>query len=100
MRAGGWYYKDRLGRTRGPMELVNLKTAWAAGMVDKNTFIWGDDMDEWAPIGMVYGLQSAVETPDSTLSQLRNTFFQHFRSKTLNPNDKPFIYRSFSQPPC
>lgn len=66
MRAGGWYYKDRLGRTRGPMELINLKTAWAAGIVDKNTFIWGDDMDEWAPIGMVYGLQPAVETPDCT----------------------------------
>ena len=66
MRAGGWYYKDRLGRTRGPMELVNLKTAWAAGIVDKNTFIWGDDMDEWAPIGMVYGLETAVATPDST----------------------------------
>ena len=67
MRSGGWYYKDRLGRTRGPMELINLKTAWTAGIVDKNTFIWGDDMDEWAPIGMVYGLQSCVETPDSTL---------------------------------
>ena len=61
MRAGGWYYKDRLGRTWGPMELVNLKTAWAKGIVDKNTFIWGDDMDEWAPIGMVYGLETAVE---------------------------------------
>lgn len=47
------------------MELVNLKTAWAAGIVDKNTFIWGDDMDEWSPIGMVYGLQTAIETPDS-----------------------------------
>lgn len=68
MRAGGWYYKDRLGRTRGPMELVNLKTAWAAGIVDKNTFIWGDDMDEWAPIGMVYGLETAVATPDSMFS--------------------------------
>ncbi len=70
MRAGGWYYKDRLGRSRGPMELVNLKTAWAAGIVDKNTFIWGDDMDEWAPIGMVYGLETAIATPDSNLLNL------------------------------
>ena len=22
MRSGRWYYKDRLGRTRGPMELI------------------------------------------------------------------------------
>ena len=67
MRSGGWYYKDRLGRSRGPMELVNLKTAWAAGIVDRNTFIWGDDMDEWAPIHMVYGLEQCVDTPDSKL---------------------------------
>lgn len=62
MRSGGWYYKDRLGRTRGPMELIQLKTAWGAGIIDKHTFIWGDDMDEWAPIGMVYGLEHAIAT--------------------------------------
>ncbi|XP_027175403.1 protein TIC 56, chloroplastic [Coffea eugenioides] len=62
MRSSGWYYKDRLGRTRGPMELIQLKTAWGAGIIDKHTFIWGDDMDEWAPIGMVYGLERAIAT--------------------------------------
>ncbi|KAL3536560.1 hypothetical protein ACH5RR_005021 [Cinchona calisaya] len=62
MRSGGWYYKDRLGRTRGPTELIQLKTAWGAGIIDKHTFIWGDDMDEWAPIGMVYGLERAIAT--------------------------------------
>lgn len=62
MRSGGWYYKDRLGQTRGPLELITLKTAWAGGIIDTNTFIWGEDMDEWAPIGMVYGLQKAIAT--------------------------------------
>ncbi|CAM6099556.1 unnamed protein product [Calypogeia fissa] len=76
MRAGGWYYKDRLGRTRGPMEMVNLKTAWAAGIVDKNTFIWGDDMDEWAPIGMIYGLQTAIETPDIKAATMGTSLVQ------------------------
>lgn len=62
MRTGGYFYKDRLGRTRGPMELIQLKTAWGAGIIDKHTFIWGEDMDEWAPIGMVYGLERAIAT--------------------------------------
>lgn len=62
MRSGGWYYKDRLGRTRGPCELIQLKTAWGAGIIDKNTFIWGEDMDEWAPIHMIYGMERAVAT--------------------------------------
>jgi hypothetical protein len=84
MRAGGWYYKDRLGRTRGPMELVNLKTAWAAGIVDKNTFIWGDDMDEWAPIGMVYGLETAVATPDIKLATMGSALV-HKISRGLPP---------------
>lgn len=62
MRSGGFYYKDRLGRTRGPMELIQLKTAWGAGIIDKDTFIWGEDLDEWAPIHMVYGLERAIAT--------------------------------------
>lgn len=62
MRSGGWYYKDRLGRTRGPCELIQLKTAWGGGIIDKDTFIWGEDMDEWAPIHMVYGLEKAIAT--------------------------------------
>ncbi|KAG4393261.1 hypothetical protein GLYMA_03G050400v4 [Glycine max] len=62
MRSGGWYYKDRLGRTRGPLELITLKTAWGAGIIDKNTFIWGEDMDEWAPIHMIYGMERAIAT--------------------------------------
>lgn len=44
------------------MELIQLKTAWGAGIIDKHTFIWGEDMDEWAPIGMVYGLEKAIAT--------------------------------------
>lgn len=62
MKTFGWYYKDRLGRTRGPMELIQLKTAWGAGIIDRDTFIWGEDMDEWAPIHMVYALEPAIAT--------------------------------------
>lgn len=62
MRSGGFYYKDRLGRTRGPMELIQLKTAWGAGIIDKDTFVWGEDLDEWAPIHMIYGLERAIAT--------------------------------------
>lgn len=62
MKTGGFYYKDRLGRSRGPMELIQLKTAWGAGIIDKHTFIWGDDMDEWAPISMVHGMERAIAT--------------------------------------
>lgn len=72
MRSGGWWYKDRLGRTRGPLELITLKTAWAGGIIDTHTFIWGEDMDEWAPIGMVYGLEKAIATWEGLC------FFMHY----------------------
>lgn len=62
MRSGGFYYKDRIGRTRGPCELIQLKTAWGAGIIDKYTFIWGEDLDEWVPIGMLYGMERAIAT--------------------------------------
>ncbi|CAI7804057.1 unnamed protein product [Closterium sp. NIES-54] len=64
LRGSTWYYKDRVGRTRGPCEVINLRTAWAAGIIDGNTFVWGDDMDEFAPIDAVYGLKQAIDTPD------------------------------------
>jgi len=67
MRGGGFYYKDRMGRTRGPSELIQLKTAWGGGIIDKDTFVWGDDMDEWAPIHMVYGLEPAIATWEGLL---------------------------------
>lgn len=68
MKTGGWFYKDRLGRSRGPMELVQLRTAWTGGIIDRHTFIWGEDMDEWAPISMVYGLERAIATWDGLFS--------------------------------
>ena len=71
MRSGGWWYKDRLGRTRGPCELITLKTAWGGGIIDKHTFIWGEDMDEWAPIHMVYGLERAIATWEGLLLNLK-----------------------------
>ncbi|KAG9456993.1 hypothetical protein H6P81_001501 [Aristolochia fimbriata] len=79
MRSGGWYYKDRLGRTRGPLELITLKTAWAGGIIDTNTFIWGEDMDEWAPIGMVYGLQEAIATWEVRLGAATTAFIHKFQ---------------------
>ncbi|KAJ7969223.1 protein TIC 56, chloroplastic-like [Quillaja saponaria] len=84
MRSGGWYYKDRLGRTRGPLELITLKTAWGAGIIDKDTFIWGDDMDEWAPIHMVYGLEPAIATWEVRLGA-GATAFLHKLQKGIPP---------------
>nr|QKY65051.1 chloroplast protein import component Tic56 [Passiflora pittieri] len=84
MRSGGWYYKDRLGRTRGPMELIQLKSAWGAGIIDKDTFIWGEDMDEWAPIHMIYGMERAVATWEVRLGAAA-TEFLHKLQKGVPP---------------
>lgn len=84
MRYGSWYYKDRLGRTRGPLELITLRTALAGGIVDKDTFVLGDDMDEWTPIGMVYGLESAVNTFDVKLAAA-GAAFCHKLGRLLPP---------------
>ncbi|XP_077214329.1 histone-lysine N-methyltransferase ATXR3-like protein [Tasmannia lanceolata] len=84
MRSGGWYYKDRLGRTRGPLELITLKTAWGAGIIDTDTFIWGEDMDEWSPIGMVYGLEKAIATWEVRLGAAATSFI-HKLMKGIPP---------------
>lgn len=84
MKTGGWYYKDRLGRTRGPCELIQLKTAWGAGIIDTHTFIWGEDLDEWAPIGMIYGLERAIATWEVRLGAAA-TAFLHKLQKGVSP---------------
>ncbi|KAL6519519.1 Protein TIC 56, chloroplastic [Orobanche gracilis] len=84
MKTGNWFYKDRLGRTRGPMELIQLKTAWGAGIIDKHTFIWGDDMDEWVPIGMLYGMERAIATWEVRLGAAA-TAFLHKLQKGIPP---------------
>ncbi|KAL8154249.1 hypothetical protein V2J09_012009 [Rumex salicifolius] len=84
MKTSGWYYKDRLGRTRGPCELIQLKTAWGGGVIDKDTFIWGEDMDEWAPINMVYGLEPAIATWEVRMGASA-TAFLHRLQKGIPP---------------
>ncbi|RWR81319.1 protein TIC 56, chloroplastic [Cinnamomum micranthum f. kanehirae] len=84
MRSGGFYYKDRLGRTRGPCELITLKSAWGAGIIDTHTFIWGEDMDEWAPIGMVYGMEKAIATWEVRFAAAATAFI-HKLGKGIPP---------------
>lgn len=84
MRSGAFYYKDRLGRTRGPSELIQLKTAWGGGIIDKHTFIWGEDMDEWAPIHMVYGMEAAIATWEVRLGAAATAFI-HKLQKGIPP---------------
>lgn len=84
MRSGRFYYKDRLGHSRGPMELIQLKTAWGGGIIDKHTFVWMEDMDEWAPISMVYGLERAIATWEVRLGAAA-TAFLHKLQKGIPP---------------
>ncbi|XP_047341405.1 protein TIC 56, chloroplastic [Impatiens glandulifera] len=84
MKPGSWFYKDRIGRTRGPMELIQLKTAFGAGIIDEHTFVWGEDMDEWAPIGMIYGLDRAIITWEVKLAA-KATAFLHKLQKGIPP---------------
>lgn len=84
MRSGGFYYKDRIGRTRGPCELIQLKSAWGAGIIDKYTFVWGEDLDEWVPIGALYGMERAIATWEVRLGAAA-TAFLHKLQKGIPP---------------
>lgn len=57
------YYKDRVGVTRGPASHQDLRLAYASGLIDRDTFVWAGEMDEWVPLACVYGLDGLVVTP-------------------------------------
>lgn len=81
------------------MELIQLKTAWGSGIIDKHTFIWGEDMDEWAPIGMVYGLEKAIATWEGLSLQVMLTTYQDYSAYELVFQHKLIRKERFSRNP-
>merc|ERR1711870_17430 len=67
-----WYYRDRLLVTRGPCTLPVLREAWAKGIIDDKTLIWGNGLIDWIPIRNITFLSIAIRTPEVQLTTLMN----------------------------
>lgn len=59
-----WYYKDRLNVTRGPCDIKILRNCWVHGIIDQNTFVWGQGLDQWLPIKNIRGLLICIRIPE------------------------------------
>jgi hypothetical protein len=59
-----WFYRDRLSTVRGPCTLPVLREAWAKGIIDDKTLVWGNGLIDWIPIRNVNLLTSAIRTPE------------------------------------
>lgn len=47
---GLWYYMDRDGRRRGPVDVPAVAAALQAGEIDHETLLWREGMPEWRPL--------------------------------------------------
>mmetsp|Transcript_20883 Transcript_20883/g.51195 ORF Transcript_20883/g.51195 Transcript_20883/m.51195 type:complete len:128 (-) Transcript_20883:521-904(-) len=63
-----WYYKDRLNVSRGPCDLKILKSCWINGIIDQNTLVWGQGLDQWIPLKNVRGLLICIRSPEVQLA--------------------------------
>merc|ERR1711918_116033 len=63
-----WYYRDRLSVVRGPCTLPVLREAWAGGIIDDKTLVWGNGLIDWIPIRNVSLLTSSIRTPEVQLA--------------------------------
>lgn len=55
-----WYYRDRLNLPRGPCPLSTLRTCYVNGLVDENSLVWGQGLEEWVPMRNVRSLPALV----------------------------------------
>eukprot|EP00899_Mesostigma_viride_P019695 jgi/Mesvir1/27727/Mv07424-RA.1 len=63
-RRNTWFYRDRLNKPRGPCEMTTLKAAWANGVIDEQTVVWGLGLEDWAPIRNVFMLKQNICSPE------------------------------------
>jgi len=61
-----WYYRDRASVPRGPCPLTTLRTAWINGVIDENTLVWGQGLEEWVPVRNVRALPALIRTVEGT----------------------------------
>lgn len=60
-----WYYRDRMSVPRGPCPLTTLRTAWINGVIDENTLVWGQGLEEWVPVRNVRALPALIRTVEA-----------------------------------
>uniref|UniRef100_A0A7S0R4W1 GYF domain-containing protein n=1 Tax=Pyramimonas obovata TaxID=1411642 RepID=A0A7S0R4W1_9CHLO len=55
-----WYYRDRASVPRGPAPISTLRQCWINGMIDRNTLVWGQGLEEWVPLRNVRALPQLI----------------------------------------
>lgn len=64
MRRNMWYYKDRMGVSRGPASVHTLRSCWRNGFIDQDTLIWGSGLMDFLPVKNVRTLVAQIRTPE------------------------------------
>ena len=62
-----WWYKDRAGLPRGPLQLTGLRACYVQGVIDDKTLVWGQGLTGWYPMTNVIGLTANVRNLESAL---------------------------------
>lgn len=46
-----WYYLDTDYQQMGPVSTIALKQLWDTGLLDVNSLVWSEGMEEWKKVG-------------------------------------------------
>lgn len=63
VRRNIWYYRDRTGLPRGPMDINVLRKAYIGGIIDGNTLMWGNGLGHWVPLRNIRGMDGNLTNP-------------------------------------
>lgn len=55
-----WYYLDKEKNQHGPMSVYALQEAWDNDLITASTFLWNEDMENWARLENLPDLHARI----------------------------------------
>jgi hypothetical protein len=59
-----WYYLDRSHEQVGPVSIIALRDLWARGLLELNSYVWSEGMDQWQKVAQLPSLREALSHHD------------------------------------
>jgi hypothetical protein len=92
-----WYYIDPINRQPvGPISLRDLDVSVRTNILDSNSYLWKEGMEEWKKIYQIDELKSLVSSSNTEITEslLRNQIQESYSQKAENNATQNYYFGS------
>lgn len=58
-----WFYLDQDHQQIGPVSLIALRALWNRGLLELNSYVWTEGMDQWKKVDQLPELKAVLNRP-------------------------------------